>query len=154
MTRARSSERDRLERILRDARTVAVLGAHPEVARAAHFVPTYLYRHGYRILPVNPQFTDRTMWDEPVRATLPDLNTPVDIVEVFRRPEHLPGHLPEILAMEPRPGVVWFQHGIRHDEVARELEEAGLEVVQSRCMLVVHKTLGIGGSRPEEPEAE
>lgn len=137
------SERDRIETILRNARTIAVLGAHAEEQRPAHFVPSYLHQHGYRVVPVNPEFVDRSLWGERVRAKVTDLDGPVDVVDVFRRAEHLPAHLPELLAMEPRPRVVWLQKGIRHDEVADALRDADIEVVQNRCMLIAHKTLGL-----------
>jgi hypothetical protein len=79
-----------------------------------------------------------------VAGRLDELARPVDVVDVFRASEHLPGHVAEILAMDPRPGVVWFQKGIRHDEVARELEAHGIEVVQDACMMEMHERLGLG----------
>lgn len=133
-----------LARILRGARTVAVLGAHHEPARAAFYVPEYLHAQGYRVLPVNPGLTGTTLWDQPVRATLAELGEPVEIVDVFRRGELLPGHLDDLLAMRPRPRVVWLQLGVRNDNVARRLEAEGIEVVQDRCMLADHRRLGIG----------
>ncbi|MDZ7801381.1 MAG: CoA-binding protein [Trueperaceae bacterium] len=133
-----------LRNVLQTARTVAVLGAHPEPRKAAHYVPLYLHEHGYRILPINPVYTDRVLFGETPRAALTDLDEQIDVVDVFRRAEHLPAHLSEILAMRPRPKVVWLQQGIRHDEVARELAEAGIDVVQDACMLALHRKLGIG----------
>jgi len=133
-----------LRNVLQTARTVAVLGAHPEPRKAAHYVPRYLHEHGYRIVPVNPVYTDRVLFGETPRAALTDLDEQIDVVDVFRRAEHLPAHVGEILAMRPRPKVVWLQQGIRHDEVARELAEAGIDVVQDACMLALHRKLGIG----------
>ena len=130
--------------VLETARTVAVLGAHPEPRKAAHYVPLYLHEHGYRIVPVNPRYTDRTLFGETPRDSLTDLDERIDVVDVFRRSEHLPAHAEEILAMRFRPKVVWLQQGIRHDEVARELAEAGIDVVQDACMLALHKRFGIG----------
>ena len=95
-----SSDQD-LRRVLQEARTIAVLGAHPESARPAHYVPDYLHARGYRILPVNSQHTGKKLWGEPVRATLSELGEPVDIVDVFRRADALDAHLEEILAMNP-----------------------------------------------------
>ncbi len=129
---------------LRSARIVAVLGAHPEPSRPASYVPEYLHGQGYRILPVNPQCAGRSLWGEPVRASLAELGVPVDIVDVFRRPDQLPGHLAEILAMSPRPRLVWLQQGIRHDDFARALQAEGIDVVQDHCALVDHRRLGIG----------
>lgn len=145
------SQRAQLKRILTGARTVAVLGAHPDPERAAHYVPAYLHDHGYEILPVNVTKQGQELWGRPVAARLDELTHPVDVVDVFRASEHLPGHLDEILAMDPRPSVVWLQKGIRHDEVARELEERGIEVVQDACMLALHKKLGL--QRRVDPDA-
>ena len=133
-----------LRTVLETARTVAVLGAHPEPGKAAHYVPLYLHEHGYRIVPVNPVYTDRVLFGESPRASLADLDEQVDVVDVFRPAERLPAHVAEILAMRPRPKVVWLQQGIRHDEVARELAEAGIDVVQDACMMAMHKKLGLG----------
>jgi predicted CoA-binding protein len=130
-----------LREILRAARTVAVLGAKADPAAPAHFVPAYLASRGYRILPVNPVFAGRTLFGEPVRATVADLPDPVDVIEVFRRPEHLPAHAREILALGWRPRAVWFQLGIRHDGAAEALARAGIRVVQDRCMMPEHRRL-------------
>lgn len=142
---------DPIRRILQTSPTVAVLGAHDEPSRPAFYVPEYLYRQGYRVLPVNPARVGRTLWGQPVRARLDELTEPVDLVDVFRRSEVLPSHLPEILAMRPLPRVVWLQLGIRNDEFAQRLQQAGVEVVQSRCTLADHRALGLGApSRPLE----
>lgn len=138
---------DHARRVLEQSRTVAVLGAHPERARPAFYVPDYLAHHGYRIIPVNPGKRGQTLWGEPVRASLAELTEPIDVVNVFRRSEAVPGHLDDILAMKPRPKVVWLQLGIRNDAIARALEAAGIEVIQDRCMLADHRRLGLP-SRP------
>ena len=135
---------DEIRQALTEARTVAVLGAHAETTKPAHYVPAYLHAQGYRILPVNPAFAGQTLWGETVRGSLAELGEPVDVVDVFRRGEHVPMHLADILAMEPRPRRVWLQLGIRNDAVARELLAAGIEVVQDRCMLADHRRLGLG----------
>jgi predicted CoA-binding protein len=130
---------------LRSARVIAVLGAHSEPSRAAFYVPEYLYAQGYRILPVNPQLAGRTLWGEAIRPSLAELGPEaVDILDVFRRPDLLPGHLDEILAMSPRPRLVWLQQGIRNDAFARALQAEGVDVVQDRCTLAEHRRLGIG----------
>ncbi len=130
-----------LARILREARTVGVLGAKALPREPAHYVPAYLAKQGYRVLPVNPTLAGTTILGEPVAATLADLPGPVDVVEVFRRPEHLPGHAAEILALPWRPAVVWFQLGIRNDAAAERLARAGIRVVQDRCMMPEHRRL-------------
>jgi predicted CoA-binding protein len=132
------------ESILRASRVIAVLGAHHEEERAAFYVPDYLHQQGYRILPVNPTLAGRTLWGEPVRSTLAELTEPVDMVDVFRRSSKVAGHVADILAMEPRPAVVWLQLGVRNDAAAAELAAAGIEVVQDRCTLADHRRYGIG----------
>jgi hypothetical protein len=130
-----------LARILREARTVAVLGARADPAEPAHYVPAYLARHGYRVRPVNPRLAGTRVLDEPVVATLAELPEPADLIDVFRRPEFLPGHAAEILALPWRPAVVWLQLGIRHDGAAERLARAGIRVVQDRCMMPEHRRL-------------
>lgn len=129
--------------VLEAARTVAVLGAHHETQRPAHYVPADLHAHGYRIIPVNAVLTDRELFGEKVRATLAEIGEPIDVVDVFRRSEAIPEHLDDILAMNPPPKVVWLQLGIRNDAVADKLRAHGIDVIQDRCMLADRRRLGI-----------
>lgn len=130
-----------LARIFREARSIAVLGAKGEPGEPAYYVPAYLKERGYRVLPVNPTRVGERMLGEKVAATLADLPEPVDVIEVFRRPEYLPGHATEILRLPWKPAVVWFQLGIRHDGAAADLARAGIRVVQDRCMMPEHRRL-------------
>jgi hypothetical protein len=144
--------RDALVRLLADARTIVVLGASEHDWKAGSYVPEYLHSQGIRVLPVNPNLAGATLWGERVRShlrevTLADAPDGVDLVNVFRRPELLPAHVPEILAMTPRPRAVWFQLGIRHDGAARELLDAGVVVVQDRCTLADHRAWDIPAVR-------
>lgn len=147
--------RDRLA----NARVIAVLGAHDEVVRPAFYVPEYLHRQGYRILPVNPALVGETLWGEPVVASLGALpavseqgGSRVDLIDIFRRAEALPAHLDELIAACQPGTLVWFQLGIRNDAVARALDAAGLDVVQDRCTLADHRAWGIGPV-PATPDA-
>src|SRR5262249_25429066 len=135
-----------LTRILRESRTIAVLGAKRQPSAAAYYVPAYLADRGYRIVPVNPTIEGTTLFDTKVKGTLADLVDPVDVVEVFRRPAYLPGHAAEIRALPWRPAVVWFQLGIRNEFAASQLARAGIRVVQDRCMMPEHRRL-LGGGR-------
>lgn len=128
---------------LRDAKTIAVLGASSNAARAGHYVPAYLQAQGYRVLPVNPGYVGQTLFGERVHATLAELNEPIDIVDVFRRPDQLEGHLDDLLAMDPPPKTVWLQLGIRNDAFADRLVQAGIDVVQNRCTLADHRAWGL-----------
>jgi len=130
---------DELRALLAGARRIAVLGAHVDPEKPAHYVPDYLHRTGYRILPVNPVYAGRLLWGEPVRASLADISEPVDVLDVFRRSARVADHADEILAL--RPDLVWLQSGIRNDTVARTLEDAGIPVVQDRCLMVEHRRL-------------
>jgi predicted CoA-binding protein len=125
--------------LLSDARSVAVLGIKDDPTEDAHRVPAYLQSRGLRILPVNPKLTS-TLGQEAV-ASLAGLGETPDVVNVFRAPQHLPRHLPEILALAPSPRCVWLQLGIRDDDFARRLEEAGIVVVQDRCLMVEYARL-------------
>jgi predicted CoA-binding protein len=136
----------RLASILREGRSIAVLGARADEAAPAHYVPRYLQGQGYRIIPVNPRLAGTTVLGERAVARLADLPDPVDVVEVFRRPEAVPAHADEILALPWQPRVVWLQLGIRHAAAAERLARAGILVVQDRCMMPDHRRLvGAGG---------
>jgi predicted CoA-binding protein len=134
---------DRARRIelIRSARRIAVVGLSRKPERPSHSVAAYLQRAGYTIIPVNP--AEGVTLGERV---YPDLRSaaagagPIDIVNIFRRPEFIPPLLDPLL--EVRPKLVWMQIGIRHDEVARKLEEAGIPVVMDRCLAVEHQMLG------------
>lgn len=147
-------ERDpgrRRAEILRSARTVAVIGAHPRPGRPAHYVPDYLARHGYRILPVNPLYPKHVLWGASPAATLEDLGEPVDLVVVFRRSEHVPEHVDDVLRMRPRPTTVWLQQGIRHQASAARLRENGIEVVQDACTMIEHRRMCYDGPSRQGP---
>ncbi|MGM0577933.1 MAG: CoA-binding protein [Myxococcota bacterium] len=134
---------DEIRSVLEQARVVAVLGAHPDRERPAFYVPDYLHEQGIRIIPVNPGHAGKTLWGETVRESLKDIDEPVDVVDVFRGAKHLPDHLEEFLTLRPKPGVIWFQKGIRHDQIASALTKAGLDVVQDRCMYADHRDLKV-----------
>lgn len=133
---------DGLRRVLKDAHRIAVLGIKPEsrADRAAYYVPAYLQENGYEIVPVPVYYPDVTeILGAPVHRELTKLPGSIDLVDVFRRPQDIPPHVPDILELKPK--YVWFQLGIRNDEAARRLAEAGIEVVQDRCMLAEHRRL-------------
>lgn len=126
--------------ILRTARRIAVVGLSRKPERPSHGVAAYLQRAGYTIIPVHP--AGGVTLGEPVH---PDLRSaagtgPIDIVNIFRRSEHIPALLDALLEVQPR--LVWMQQGIRNDDVARKLEAAGITVVMDRCLAVDHQFLG------------
>jgi uncharacterized protein len=124
-------------RLLRDTRTIAVLGIKPEshADQPAHYVPAYMLSAGYEIIPVPVYYPEVTeILGRKVYRKLTEIGRPVDMVNVFRRPKDIPPHVDDILAIHPKS--VWFQLGIRNDEAARKLAEAGIKVVQDRCLMV------------------
>jgi predicted CoA-binding protein len=130
-----------LDRLL-DADTVAVIGCSTTPGKAAHDVPEYLQRHGYRIIPVNP-FADQVL-GEPAFDALADVDAEVDLVNVFRPSEEVPGIVDEVRerhAARGDAGAAWLQLGISHDDAAAAAEADGIEVVQDRCMKVEHGRL-------------
>jgi len=127
----------RRQQILRDTRTVAVVGASPNPARASNFVATYLLAStGFEVYFVNPNAT--TILGRPVYPSLAELPVVPDLVDVFRRPEDLDGVLDEVLALDPAPSTFWLQFGLFDEELARRAETAGLTVVMDRCLKVEH----------------
>jgi uncharacterized protein len=133
------TELNEIKRILQESKTVAVLGAHYKVDKAAYYVPEYLQSRGYKIFPVSTVYAEREILGKITVSKLSDLTTPIDIVDVFRRSEAIPEHLGDILAMKPLPKVVWLQLGIQNDEAAQKFSEAGITVVQNRCTLADHQ---------------
>ncbi len=127
----------RRQQILRDTRTVAVVGASPNPARASNFVATYLLAStGFEVYFVNPNAT--TILGRPVYPSLAELPVVPDLVDVFRRPEDLDGVLDEVLALDPAPSTFWLQFGLFDEDLAHRAESAGLTVVMDRCLKVEH----------------
>ena len=123
--------------MLRGTKTIAVLGMKPEshAGQPAHYVPAHMAAAGYDVIPVPVYFPEATqMLGKPVFRTLAAIGRPIDMVNVFRRPSDIPPHVDDILAAKPK--YVWFQLGIRNDEAAQRLAEAGIKVVQDRCLMV------------------
>ncbi len=131
-----------LRSLLFETRRVAVLGIKPEsrASAPAHYVAAYLDRVGVDVIPVPVYYPEvTTILNKPVLRDLADLPTPIDLVNVFRRAEDIDQHVPALLALRPR--AVWFQLGIRNDAAAKILAEAGIKVIQDRCLMVEHRRL-------------
>lgn len=130
----KSSLRDKIRQILTGYRTVAVVGLSDKPVRDSYQVAAYLQQNGYRIVPVNPA-SERILGE----TAYPDLMAvpfPIDIVDVFRRREAVPGIVEQAIAVGAK--VVWLQIGIVDNDAARVAEAAGLQVVQNRCMKIEH----------------
>ncbi|MBA4791521.1 MAG: CoA-binding protein [Pseudomonadota bacterium] len=119
--------------ILTSVRTIAVVGASANPARPSFFVTKYLAERGFKVFPVNPGQAGKPIAGHMTYARLADIPEPIDMVDVFRASENLPGVLDEVLALSPLPKVLWMQQGVRHDETAARAEAAGMRVVMNRC---------------------
>jgi predicted CoA-binding protein len=123
--------------LLRDTKRVAVLGIKTEAQaeQAAFYVAKYVSEHGAEVIPVPVYYPEaKEILGRPVYRRVADVPGSLDLVDVFRKPSDIPGHLPDILAKRPR--AVWFQLGIRNDAAAEELARAGIAVVQDHCLMV------------------
>jgi predicted CoA-binding protein len=132
-----------IRNLLNETRTIAVLGIKTEAqaGQPAFYVPSYLQTAGFQIIPVPVYYPDATrILGQQVFRRLVDIPIDVDLVNVFRRSQEVPPHVPDILAKMPK--AVWLQSGIRNDAVAETLAKAGIKVVQDRCLMVDHRYLG------------
>ena len=123
------------EQILREAKTIAVVGASPKPERPSHGVMRYLLEQGYRVIPVRPRDCDEVL-GIPCVATLSELDEHVDLVDVFRRPEYTPDVAHEAVAIGA--GALWLQLGIVSAEARAIAEAGGLDYVEDACTMVVH----------------
>jgi len=126
---------DRIAEVLKNAKTIAVVGLSSSPFRPSYGVAAYLQTHGYKIIPVNPQVDE--VLGEKSYASLRDIPGKVDIVNIFRRPEHVPAVVDEAIAI--KAPVVWMQEGVIHEKAAEKARQAGLFVVQDLCILKEHR---------------
>lgn len=131
---ARYQDEATIREILRFARTIAIVGLSPNPLRASSFVGFYLQRHGYRIVPVNP--AEREILGETCYPSLSDIPFPVEVVDVFRRPDAVPAIAEEAVKIGAR--ALWMQFGVISPEGAAIAERGGLKVVMDRCLKVEH----------------
>ena len=124
-----------MEKIMAEAKTIAVVGFSSQPSKAGYYVPAYLKEQGYRIIPVNPNL--REGLGETAVPTLSAIAEPVDLVLIFQRSENVPPFVDE--AIEIGAKAVWMQLGIAHETAAAKARAAGLDVVQNACLLVEHR---------------
>jgi predicted CoA-binding protein len=120
--------------LLKNSRTIAVVGLSSKRARASYGVAEYLQSAGYRIIPVNPK--EKEVLGEKAVARLEDIREPVHIVDVFRKSEHLPALVEAAILIGAK--AVWMQEGVVHEEAAKRAREAGLFVAMDSCILKEH----------------
>lgn len=127
--------------ILAAAKVIAVVGASPNEARPSFGVMRFLLSKGFRVIPVNPGQAGRAILGQPCFADLAGVGEPVDMIDVFRASDAVPGIVEEALALSPRPAAIWMQLGVRHDEAARRAEAEGVTVVMDRCPAIEYARL-------------
>ena len=132
------TDQETIERILREAKHVAVVGLTDDPTRPSHFVPAYLQNNGYHIIPINPTISGAVL-GEMVYPSLADAPRPIDVVQIFRRSEEVGPIVEEAIAAGAK--AVWMQLGVSNEEAAAAARAAGLDVVMNQCMKVQHVRL-------------
>ena len=123
-------------RILSENKTIAMVGLSSDPMRPSHFAAIYMQAEGYKIVPVNPRYAGKKILGETVYASLADIPFPVDIVDVFRKPEECPALAEDAIRIGAK--VFWIQLGIENDEAGKIARKAGLDFVQNRCVKIEH----------------
>ncbi len=129
---------EEIVRILKQAKTVAVVGVSHKPERDSHMVAKYLKEHGYRMIPVNPKYKE--VLGEPCYPDLKAVREHIDVVDIFRNVEAIPAIVDE--AVEVGADCVWMQLGLAHDGAAEKARKAGLSVVMDKCIKVEHFRMG------------
>ncbi len=125
---------DKVRRILRTARTIAVVGLSAQWHRPSYFAAKYMQEHGYRVIPVNPMYPE--ILGEKCYKSLRDIPEKVDIVDCFRKSAEIPAIADDAIAIGAK--VLWMQLGVENAEARRKAEGAGLEVVENHCVKIEH----------------
>ena len=127
-----------IEKILRECRTIAVVGLSSDAYRASYGVSRYMQQHGYRIIPVNPN--ERAVLGERAYTSLTDVPEQIDLVDIFRRSDQAGEHVDEAIRIGAK--AVWMQEGVIDEAAAKRAVDAGLLVVMDRCILKEHARRG------------
>lgn len=130
-----------LKQILNRTRVIAIVGVSPNPVRPSYFVARYLKLKGFRIIPVNPGHAGSEILGETVRASLSECPPDVDMVDIFRRSEHVPALVDEALEHLPGLRTIWLQIGVTHAESARRAGDHGIDTVQDRCPKMEYQRL-------------
>ena len=130
-----------LRDVLARAKRIAVVGVSMNPVRASYFVARYLGLRGYEVVPVNPLHAGETVLGKTIVSSLSDIEGPVDMVDIFRRSDAVPGIVDEALAAFPDLQTIWMQIGVEHAEAAAKAEARGVTVIQDRCPKIEYQRL-------------
>lgn len=130
-----------LKDVLKRTKTVAVVGVSMNPVRPSYYVARYLSLKGYKVIPVNPGHAGQMLFGQTVRASLSEIEVPVDMVDIFRRSEAVPPIVDEAMAHLEGLKTIWMQIGVEHPEAAAKAEAAGLTVIQNRCPKIEYQRL-------------
>ena len=129
------NEAEHITELLKNAKNIAVVGLSSSPLRPSYGVSAYLQSHGYKIIPVNPEI--KGALGEKAYPSLSEVQEKIDIVDIFRRSEFVPGVVDEAIRL--KPAAIWMQEGVMHDAAAEKARRAGIFVVQDRCLLKEHR---------------
>ncbi len=134
---------DHLREVLQGTKTIACVGVSMNPVRPSYFVARYLGLKGFRVIPVNPGHAGKRLFGQEIRASLADIpaSIPIDMIDIFRRPEHVPPLVDEALAAFPDLKTVWMQIGVSHPQAARTARERGVTVIENRCPKIEYQRL-------------
>ncbi|WP_370230749.1 CoA-binding protein [Cognatishimia sp.] len=130
-----------LKKILQRTKTVAVVGVSMNTVRPSYYVARYLGLKRYKVIPVNPGHAGKTLFGQTVRASLSEIEEPVDMVDIFRRSEAVPPIVDEAMAHLNGLRTIWMQIGVEHPEAAQKARDAGLDVIMNRCPKIEYQRL-------------
>ncbi len=130
-----------LRQILDETKTIACVGISPNPVRPSHFVGRYLTSKGYRVIPVNPGHAGKELFGEEIMPDLSSIKEPVDMVDIFRRSEHVLPIVEEALAAFPDLKTIWMQIGVENEEAAKLAQARGVKVVMNRCPKIEYQRL-------------
>ena len=130
-----------LRQILDETKTIACVGISPNPVRPSHFVGRYLTSKGYRVIPVNPGHAGKELFGEEIMPDLSSIGEPVDMVDIFRRSEHVLPIVEEALAAFPDLKTIWMQIGVENEEAAKLAQARGVKVVMNRCPKIEYQRL-------------
>lgn len=130
-----------IKQALEGSRVIALVGASLKEERASNYVGRYLVDKGYRVIPVNPGHAGKPLFGEEIRASLSDIDVPVDMIDIFRRAEAVPAIVDEALTAFPDLQTIWMQLGITHSEAAEKARARGVTVIEDRCPKIEYPRL-------------